>query len=223
MIIASVDPIYENEVTYILDGNLSQDSGIFENVSSGKHTVTVRHKDYGCGDEPVEVNVESYTPISFEVIETNINEYTVVATGGNPGYEYSLDSNDNFGMNNILNLTTTRETRDYVFAVRDERGCVLEQTVFLEFLDIEIPDFFTPQGDGVNDTWYPINIEIYPKITVKIFDRYQRLLASYEGNTRSWDGYYKGSPLPSGDYWYVIRLNESSDNRVFKGNFSLVR
>ncbi len=223
MIIASVDPIYEDEVTYILDGNLSQDSGIFENVSSGKHTVTVRHKDYGCGDEPVEVNVESYSPISFEVIETNINEYTVVATGGNPGYEYSLDSNDNFGMNNILNLTTTRETRDYTFAVRDERGCVLEQTVFLEFLDIEIPDFFTPQGDGVNDTWYPINIEIYPRISVKIFDRYQRLLASYEGNTKSWDGYYKGSPLPSGDYWYVIRLNESSDNRVFKGNFSLVR
>ena len=223
MIIASVDPIYENEVTYILDGNISQDSGIFEDVSAGKHTVTVRHKEFGCGDDPVEVTVERYEPISFELVETGINEYTVVASGGNPDYEYSLDSNDDFGLNNVLNLRNSRETRDYVFAVRDQRGCVLEQTFFLEFLDIEIPDFFTPQGDGINDTWYPINIEIYPSISVKIFDRYQRLLASYEGNTHSWDGYYKGSPLPSGDYWYVISLNERSDNRVFKGNFSLVR
>ena len=223
MIMASVDPIYADEVTYILDGSLRQDSGIFEDVSSGKHTVTVEHKEYGCGAEPVEVNVEKYEPISFEVIETNINEYTVVASGGSPDYEYSLDSNDDFGSNNVLDLTQTRETRDYTFAVRDQRGCVLEQTVFIEFLDIVIPDFFTPQGDGINDTWYPINIEIYPKITVDIFDRYQRLLASYEGNTHSWDGYYKGSPLPSGDYWYIVRLNESSDNRVFKGNFSLVR
>ncbi len=223
IIIASVDPIYENEVSYILDGSLTQDSGIFENVSSGNHTVTARHKDYGCGDEPIEVIVAPYTPITFDLIETNINEYTVVASGGSPEYEYSLDSNDDFSSNDVLDLKSTRQTRDYVFAVRDQRGCVLEQTVFLEFLDIEIPDFFTPQGDGINDTWYPINIEIYPKISVKIFDRYQRLLVSYQGNTKSWDGLYKGNALPSGDYWYVVQLNEASDNRVFKGNFSLVR
>ena len=38
IIIASVDPIYEGEVNYILDGSLTQSSGIFENVSQGKHT-----------------------------------------------------------------------------------------------------------------------------------------------------------------------------------------
>ena len=223
IIIASVDPIYEGEVTYTLDGSLTQDSGIFENVSKGTHMVSVTHKEYGCKDLPVEVVIEEYTPITFNIVETDINEYTVVASGGRPDYEYSLDSDDDFGSNNILDLKSTRETRDYSFYVRDQRGCIQEKTVFLEFLDIEIPDFFTPQGDGINDTWYPINIEIYPQISVKIFDRYQRLVASYEGNTRSWDGNYKSKPLPSGDYWYIVRLNESSDNREFKGNFSLVR
>ncbi len=223
IIIASVDPIYQNDVTYTLDGNLTQESGIFENVSKGNHLVSVTHKDYGCTDVPVEVVIEQYTPIVFDIVETNINEYTVVASGGRPEYEYSLDSDDDYGSNNILDLKTTRETRDYTFYVRDQRGCIQEKTVFLEFLDIEIPDFFTPQGDGINDTWYPINIEIYPQITVKIFDRYQRLIASYDGNTKSWDGNYKSKALPSGDYWYIVRLNESSDNREFKGNFSLVR
>ena len=223
IVIASVDPIYEGEVTYTLDGGLTQESGIFENVSKGKHMVSVTHKEYGCTDTPIEVVVEEYIPITFDIVETNINEYTVVASGGEPDYEYSLDSDDDFGSNNILDLKSTRETRDYSFFVKDQRGCIQEKTVFLEFLDIEIPDFFTPQGDGINDTWYPINIEIYPQISVKVFDRYQRLIASYEGNRRSWDGTYKSKPLPSGDYWYVIRLNESADNREFKGNFSLVR
>ena len=223
IIIASVDPIYQNDVTYTLDGSLTQESGIFENVSKGTHSVSVSHKEYGCTDAPVEVEIEAYTPIAFEVVMTNLNEYSVVATGGRPAYEYSLDSDNNFGSNNVLDLNSTRETRDYTFYVQDQRGCIQEKTVFLEFLDIEIPDFFTPQGDGINDTWYPINIEIYPKITVKIFDRYQRLIASYEGNRRSWNGDYKSNPLPSGDYWYIVRLNEASDNREFKGNFSLVR
>ncbi len=223
IIIASVDPIYQNEVSYTLDGSLTQESGIFENVSKGKHLVSVTHKEYGCTDAPIEVQIEEYTPITFNVVETNLNEYTIVANGGRPAYEYSIDSDDDYGTNNILDLNSTRETRDYKFYVKDERGCIQEQTVFLEFLDIEIPDFFTPQGDGINDTWYPINIEIYPQITVKIFDRYQRLIASYEGNRRSWDGSYKSKDLPSGDYWYIVRLNEASDNREFKGNFSLVR
>ena len=223
IIIAQVDPIYQNDVTYSLDGNINQTSGIFENVGKGMHIVTVKHNDYGCSDAPIQVMVEEYIPIEFEVVETNLNEYTVNAIGGQPAYEYSFDSPNDYSANNVLDLKSTRETRDYVFYVRDERGCVAEKTIFLEFLDIEIPDFFTPQGDGINDTWYPINIEIYPNISVKIFDRYQRLIASYEGNQHDWDGYYKSKALPSGDYWYVIRLNDASDNREFKGNFTLVR
>jgi len=58
---------------------------------------------------------------------------------------------------------------------------------------------------------------------VKIFDRYQRLIATYKGNQYSWDGSYKGKPLPSGDYWYIIRLNDAIDNREYKGNFTLIR
>ena len=122
--------------------------------------------------------------------------------------------------NNILNIVRTKE---YKFYVRDEKGCVAEQTLFLEVLDIEIPDFFTPEGDGINDTWYPINIVQYPHINVKIFDRYQRIIASYEGVQYSWDGTYDSKKLPSGDYWYVIKLNSTDDNREFKGNFTLVR
>ncbi|MGB5499702.1 MAG: hypothetical protein WBM77_12310, partial [Maribacter sp.] len=124
IIIASVDPIYQNDVTFTLDGNLTEESGIFENVSKGKHMVSVTHKEFGCTDVPIEVVVEEYTPIAFDIIETNINEYTIVASGGRPEYEYSIDSDDDFGSNNILDLKSIRETRDYTFYVKDQRGCI---------------------------------------------------------------------------------------------------
>ena len=220
IIIAQVDPIYQNDVTYTLDGNTSNTSGVFENVSKGTHLVTVKHNQFGCGDEPIEVIVAEYIPISFTVENTYINEYTINASGGEPEYEYSMNSIDDFSANNVFKI---RKTGDYIFYVKDQRGCIEEITMFIEFLDIEVPDFFTPEGDGINDTWYPINIEPYPNITVKIFDRYQRLIGNYRGLYNSWDGNYKGKPLPSGDYWYFIKLNDKSDNREYKGNFSLVR
>ena len=221
MIIAQVDPIYLNDVTYYLDGkDTNNTSGIFENVSKGTHKVTVKHNEYNCSDEPIVVQIEEYTPLVFNVINTNLNEYTVETSGGKPGYEFSFDSDDNYGSDNVLNILRTKE---YEFYVRDEKGCITLQTLLLEVLDIEIPDFFTPEGDGINDTWYPINIVQYPNINVKIFDRYQRIIASYQGAQYSWDGTYDSKKLPSGDYWYVIKLNEASDNREFKGNFTLVR
>lgn len=220
LIIAQVDPIFQNEVTFILDGSNNNTSGIFENVSKGSHTITVKHNTYGCNDVPVILEVAEYIPISFLINDLGINEYEVVASGGEPEYGYSFNSPDDFSDENVLKIT---KSGDYTFYVRDARGCVEEKTVYLEILELIIPDFFTPEGDGINDTWYPINIEPYPKISVKIFDRYQRMLASYTGNQFSWDGNYKGNALPSGDYWYIVTLNDSSDNREFKGNFTLVR
>jgi gliding motility-associated-like protein len=53
-------------------------------------------------------------------------------------------------------------------------------------------------------------------------DRYGRELGSYRlGQT--WDGKYQGAELPSGDYWYVLKLNDPKDDREFVGHFTLYR
>jgi len=219
-ITATVAEEYTNEVRYTLDGGTSQTSGIFENVSDGDHTVTVVNTTNGCAADPITVTVDAYTPVSFTVPMSGLNEYTIVATGGEPQYEYAMNDENDFGSENVFTITSSGL---YTFYVRDTKGCVVELQIELEVLDIEIPNFFTPDGDGTNDTWYPRNIQNYPEITVKIFDRYQRLIKSYEGNQHSWNGGYKGKLLPSGDYWYVIKLNATDDNREFKGNFTLYR
>jgi len=230
-IIATVADLYVDEVRYTLDGSVTSTTGIFDDVSDGEHTVTVVNTSNGCAADPITVNVEEYTPVSFEVVQKagSLREYEVIAIDGVPEYEYAMikttpnnpnpvAGDDDFTSNNVFNITSAGF---YVFYVRDSKGCIVEE--IKEFKDIEIPNFFTPDGDGINDTWYPRNIEIYPNITVDIFDRYQRLLVSYKGNQSSWDGFYKSKLLPSGDYWYIVKLNEPDDNRDFKGNFTLYR
>ena len=234
-ITATVAETYRNDVTYRLDGGISNTTGVFEDVSSGSHTVTVVQNSTGCSSDPIEVIIDSYTALADPIlVETaEVNNYEILASGGEPAYEYAVvyvgaenpdasiqPTEDDFGTESSFTVT---QSGYHKLVVRDQRGCIKEVIVFIKFLDIEIPNFFTPDGDSTNDTWYPINIENYPNITVMVFDRYQRLISSHKGNTSSWNGNYKNKPLPSGDYWYIVKLNESNDNREFKGHFTLYR
>ena len=78
-------------------------------------------------------------------------------------------------------------------------------------------------GDGVNDSWIPKNIEQFPNIFINIFDRYGRRVFKIEDNEQGWNGLYNDTNLPTGDYWYVIKLNGAEDTREFIGSFTLYR
>jgi gliding motility-associated-like protein len=103
--------------------------------------------------------------------------------------------------------------------VEDENGCTAEAQINMEFIDIDIPNFFTPNDDGDNDTWVPENLEGFPKAQVEVFDRYGRIITQF-GHKGEWDGTYNGSLLPTGDYWYTITLD---GGRQFVGNVTLYR
>jgi gliding motility-associated-like protein len=69
-----------------------------------------------------------------------------------------------------------------------------------------IPNTFTPNGDGVNDTWNIKFLDFYANCEVYIFTRWGQKVYSSIGYGVPWDGTYKGSPLPPGTYYYVINL-----------------
>ena len=106
--------------------------------------------------------------------------------------------------------------------VEDSKGCTAQQVFYVDYVDIDIPRFFTPNGDGENDTWSPRNTQQYPNILTQIYDRYGRLLKELSRG-ETWDGTYNGKALPTGDYWYIITLGEEDDSREFKGHFTLFR
>jgi gliding motility-associated-like protein/uncharacterized repeat protein (TIGR01451 family) len=214
------DPTVAGDVLYALDSTHPNDFGLeanFTNVAPGSHYITLAHAN-GCINM-VSFDIEGFEPLQLVLEQNNLNEITAVATGGKEGYTFYFGDRDN-GDDNTIFIT---QTDTYTVRVVDANGCEAVGTIFMEFIDIEIPNFFTPDGDGQNDIWIPRNIEQYPNIFIKIFDRYGREIYILTNNDEGWNGLYQETDLPSGDYWYIIKLNGEEDQREFIGHFTLYR
>ncbi|MFD2587412.1 T9SS type B sorting domain-containing protein, partial [Croceitalea marina] len=211
------DPSIGSDVLYGLDSNPMQLEPNFTNMAPGLHTLTIAHAN-GCINI-VEFEIQNFEPLTLVLEQNNVNEITAVVTGGLEDYTYYFDGNDN-GNNNVYYIN---RTDTYTVRVVDANGCEAIAQIEMEFIDIEIPNFFTPDGDGTNDTWMPDNLEGFPEILIILYDRYGRKLGEMGQDHTGWDGKYQGHELPTGDYWYVIKLNGANDEREFVGHFTLYR
>ncbi|MGB5458317.1 MAG: T9SS type B sorting domain-containing protein [Eudoraea sp.] len=214
------DPTVLGSVMYALDSTDPADMQLnpdFRNSSPGTHFIAISHAN-GCV-QTVDFEIQAFEPLTLTLEQNNLNEITAIAEGGLEDYTFYFND-DNNGTDNTYYITMTGT---YTVTVIDENGCEVSAQIFMEFIDIEIPNFFTPDGDGLNDYWIPDNIEGYPEILIKIYDRYGRVVAEETIVPNGWDGLYQGNELPTGDYWYVIKLNGERDEREFVGHFTLYR
>ena len=147
-----------------------------------------------------------------------LNEIVATTTGGSGAYQYTFNG-ESTGTNNTYIIY---KTGNYTVEVVDSEGCTATDTKQFTFIDIKIPNVFTPDGDGNNDTWSPTNTTNYPDLMYHIYDRYGRKIGTYREG-QFWDGKYNGLELPSGDYWYTLKLNNDKDDREFVGHFTLYR
>ena len=100
------------------------------------------------------------------------------------------------------------------------RGCWSDE---LDVFVIDYPRFFSPNGDGANDTWMIYGIEGIPISQIYIFDRYGKLLKQLDPDGAGWNGTYNGAELPSTDYWFKIIYIENNQQKEFRAHFSLKR
>ena len=184
----------------------------------GVYKVVVTNS-FGCIKERI-IEIVYSQPATFEdivVVDLVENNTVTVFVTGSGNYVYSLDSEN--GLYQTANFFENVIAGIYTVYVKDLNGCgVVEQEIAV----LGVPKFFTPNGDGFNDTWkirganekYNFNSIIY------IFNRFGKLIKQIGTTGEGWDGTYNGNPLPSDDYWYSI---EFEDGRTAKGHFSLKR
>jgi gliding motility-associated-like protein len=152
--------------------------------------------------------ITSISTIDWTDSENNI---TVNVTGLGD-YEYSIDG-INFQDSNVFSGLSNGV---YTVTVKDKKECgITSKQVYL----LNYPKFFTPNGDGNNDTWKVKFSQFEENFVTQIFDRYGKLIKVLN-NHESWDGTYNGKQLPSDDYWFQIIRN---DGRVHKGHFAMLR
>ena len=100
-----------------------------------------------------------------------------------------------------LNAT---ESQIYVLNALGKGQCMAQRIQSVKVLGkIVIPNAFSPNGDGINDTWKITSLGDYPGATLDIFDRYGMKVKHLEGNME-WNGTVNGSPLPVATYYYII-------------------
>ncbi|CEN33149.1 conserved hypothetical protein [Capnocytophaga cynodegmi] len=176
-------------------------------------------------------DVEDFSPLTLQDKSDprKMNQVKVQANGGKAPYTYyfngKMSSSDEYYISSSdpgRVDANGRIIKQVTVMVIDDLGCSQTITIEKEFFDIYIPNYFTPNNDGNNDRWKPENTRSYPDIEVLIYDRYGRLIATLR-QEESWDGKYNTHDLPTGDYWYLVKLNGDSDGREFIGNFTLFR
>ncbi len=177
--------------------------------SPGTYTVEVRDPR-GCTN----LKTIRLTQVDTPVIDTVFSEDDdiSVSISGEGNFEYSLDG---------VNFQEEPLFEDipgglYTVSVRSSEEC---PPLRESFFHLAVPRFFTPNGDGVNDIFEIRGIESISEYEISLFDRYGKLILQTKGQPLRWDGSYNNKLLPSGDYWYTVRI----DDNTKQGHFSLVR
>lgn len=128
---------------------------------------------------------------------------------------------------NTYNPTAAPKTSTiYYLTVTDANGCTFTDSVMIMVVDsITVPNTFTPNSDGVNDTWEILNIENFPKVKITVYDRWGQEVYKTIGYppSKRWDGTKGGKKLPASTYYYVINLSiDAVEERLVKGSVSII-
>ncbi len=146
----------------------------------------------------------------IDLINQTNNSIEVVASGGVTPYLYYFN-----GVAQTSPLLMNPTATSYTVQVESATGCLGEpKTIYF----IKINNAFSPNGDGINDTWTIENLDKMESFTIQIVDRYgNKVFESQNKNNVVWDGKSSGRALPTGTYWYHVvwfdALTQKSEQR----------
>ena len=200
---------------YSWNTNLPQTTNQITVDKSGTYIVVITNAQ-GCkASKTFNVTASEIATVNSIVInDFNGDDNTILINYSGIGdYEFSID-----GMHfQDSNYFTNVPSGEYEITIHDKKNCGdnIKKVIVLAY-----PNFFTPNGDGFNDTWKIENMQIYPNSKLEIFDRYGKLLKNLSANDTGWNGKINNQELRSDDYWFILTL---TNGKEIKGHFSLKR
>lgn len=205
-----------------------QNSNTLSVNQSGNYTVQASN-NIGCKSTSTVVSVANVASPNIVigsdkiVKATDSVQLTPTVSGGNL-FTYNWSPATYLSNSHIINpwVVKPQINMTYKLVVTNNNGCKDSSTIKVQVLkDLFIPNAFSPNGDGINETWDISGLNLYPTCVVEIFNRNGQIVHRSIGYSRPWDGTKNGKPLPIGVYYYVIDTKQN--NKIHTGWISILR
>jgi gliding motility-associated-like protein len=216
---------------YVYDWTNGASAALNDNLAAGSYSVTVTDA-FGC---EVTMDFDVNQPDSLEVTlttsayiaGTNVSVngasdgwITTDVIGGTPSYTYEWSTGATTP--DINNLPAGA----YSVVVIDQNGCKASAAVrFSEPLELQMPEGFSPNGDGTNDSFVVHGIEAYPNNDIVIYNRWGNVVYEVSNYQNEWYGdNTAGEPLPDGTYFAILKVYVTDEKTItLKGYVDLRR
>lgn len=196
-----------------------------EHLTAGLYHVSVTDL-YGCtvidsvliSQAGTEIT-STYSASPTSCIENTDGSIIITVIGGAPPYVYVWS-----------NGATTKDltgliANTYMVTITDILNCSVVDTVVVAHgtkTCLEVPSAFTPNADGNNDKWEFKNMDLYPKISVEVFNRWGALIFTSDKYLQEpWDGTYNGKDVPAGTFLYIV--NQNNGKEPINGTVTIIR
>ncbi len=193
---------------------------IVDTTTSGFYTFTPSSGQCA-NNQTIEITINPITLQDFEVEVSHpfsTNATITINTNSIGNYSFQLDDGTIQSSNVFQNVTSGIHS----ITVYQNDGCAKSITKN-DILIIHYPLFFTPNGDGFNDTWTISDLFLQPNAPIYIFDRYGKLLKQISTIGNGWDGTYNGQLMPADSYWFTVEYLFNSVQKKFSAAFALKR
>jgi gliding motility-associated-like protein len=120
-------------------------------------------------------------------------------------------------------IASPSRSTTYTLNVVSRLGCItaIDEVFVKVYEKLIVPNVFSPNGDGINDSWNITAIDAFDTSNVKVMNRYGEMVFESSGYTKAWDGKYKNNDLPASVYYYIIKLR--ADIKPVSGSVTLIR
>lgn len=214
--------------TGTFSGNQVTPSGLFTPAVAGTFDVQYLFVNtQGCRDSASQtITIHTAPRVNAGVDQLVPEGRTVVlaatATGGsNLQFEWTPALYLNNALSSQPSCTPLQDI-SYGLIVSNAEGCEAVDSLDIKVLfQPRVPNVFSPNGDGIYDTWQIQYLNDYPNCRIQIYTRSGQLVYQSVGYGTPWNGTWKGQPLPIGTYYYIIQPGLGLE--VIRGSVSIIR
>lgn len=151
---------------------------------------------------------------------------SVLLEGNGPDGSVWTPPNNLSDPNSSTPIVSPTSTTTYYYTYETSDGCEYSDDVkVIVRAQLLVTNTFSPNDDGINDTWAIRSIQNYPTASIDVFDRWgQRVFHSIGyGNEKVWDGTLLGARLPEGVYYYYIDLKTGNSEDIYSGYVTILK